>query len=77
MNAEIFSLQHYVDENIVNFYEKQNDLFQHSFFDEDNTDTVPIILVYSEKVYVLDGNHRFCAARKQGLKTFSAIVCKN
>lgn len=77
MHVNLHSVQRYVNESIVEFYASQKNPFQRSFFkwkDEGWKETSPMVFVHKDQVYVVDGNHRFCAAKKRQLSAFAAVV---
>lgn len=82
LNVEMNTLQYVMSEQIVDEYASEKNPFIRSKFkyDEDEEfgdydyDSVPIVAIIKNEVFIIDGNHRFAAAKKKGLSAFAAAV---
>lgn len=80
LNVKFHTLQRYLSEDIVEGYAKTKNPFTRSLYSygEDNMDedtqSLPIIMVHKGVPYIVDGNHRFAAAQRKGMKAFGGVV---
>lgn len=77
LNVPLHTVQQYVSEDLVNYYAATGETDSITAYeDEENDQAVSLmrILVHKDKLYVIDGNHRFAAARVAGEQSFKGVV---
>lgn len=80
LDMPLNTLQHYLSQDLVNDYaNSESDLGAFSFDDEINSDNGDLpstmrLLVHKGEFFIIDGNHRFAAAKVSEQQTFSGIV---
>lgn len=79
LEVPLHSVQKMISPEVVEDYASEKNPFRRSKFKFDNedgniTDSFPIVGIIKDKIFVIDGNHRFAAAKKRGLKAFAAVV---
>lgn len=73
MNVGLNSLQKFVDDKILKKYENQKEIFN---IKNMKPDSLPPTLLVCEnkKLFIIEGNHRFAAAKKKKVKYWNGIV---
>lgn len=77
MNIDWHTTQRYISEEILKDYESERNPFLHAkykFSDHGEDDSYPLVGIYKDKVFIMDGNHRIIAAREKGMQAFAAVV---
>lgn len=82
LNVELNTLQYSMSEHIVDEYAAEKNPFirskfkydENEEFDGDDYDSIPIVAIIKNELFIIDGNHRFAAAKKKGLSAFAAAV---
>jgi len=76
-NVPLHTVQKFVSEDLVNYYAHTGETDSITVYDDEDEGHPPSlmrVLVHKGNAYVIDGNHRFAAARVAGSKSFSGIV---
>lgn len=80
MNVHLNTLQYMVSPEIVDEYASEKNPFSKSKFkyddleDDHENDSFPIVAIIKDELFIVDGNHRFAAAKQRGLSAFAAVV---
>lgn len=80
LDLPLNTLQQYISKGLVEDYVKSSNmasnrsLYADAKLDKDEPPSIMRLLVHKGEFYIVDGNHRFAAARVSGQKEFSGIV---
>lgn len=76
-DVELNTMQAYVSEQIVNEYSLEKNPFvksNYTYSEEYVDESFPIVAIIKNKPFIIDGNHRFAAAKKNNFIAFAAVV---
>jgi len=79
LEVQLHSVQKMISPEVVNDYASEKNPFRRSKFKFDNedgniTDSFPIVGIIKNKPFIIDGNHRFAAAKVKNMKAFAGVV---
>lgn len=79
LEVPLHSVQKMISPEVVNDYASEKNPFRRSKFkyddfDAEETDSFPMVGIINNKVFIIDGNHRFAAAKKKNMKAFAGVV---
>lgn len=75
--VKLNTVQQFVSDAVVNSYAEEKNPFRKSFFKYDEMDeneSFPIVAIIDNEPYIIDGNHRFAAAKVKNMSAFAAVV---
>ena len=77
LSAPLTTLQKLICPDILERYRQQKNPFAGSLFRQtlkDTHESFPLVAIVASIPHIVDGNHRFAAARLNGLTAFAAVV---